>query len=46
MIPPRRNRERKRLLAYILEDAALIKIPADGITKIHVRFKGGGARRL
>ena len=35
------NRERKRLLAYIIEDATLIKIPAEGITKIHVRFKGG-----
>ena len=35
------NRERKRLLAYIIEDATLIKLPADGITKIHVRFKGG-----
>jgi hypothetical protein len=39
--PRTANRERKRLLAYIIEDATLIKIPAEGITKIHVRFKGG-----
>ena len=35
------NRERKRLLAYIIEDETLIKLPAEGVTKIHVRFKGG-----
>ena len=35
------NRERKRLLAYIIEDVTLIKLPAEGTTKIHVRFKGG-----
>ena len=40
------NRERKRLLAYIIEDATLIKIPAEGITKIHVRFKGGKTETL
>jgi DNA invertase Pin-like site-specific DNA recombinase len=40
------NRERKRLLAYIIEDATLIKIPAGGITKIHVRFKGGSTETL
>src|SRR6185369_628995 len=40
------NRERKRLLAYIIEDATLIKIPAEGITKIHVRFKVAEPRRL
>jgi len=39
--PVTANRERKRLLAYIIEDATLLKIPAEGITKIHVRFKGG-----
>jgi DNA invertase Pin-like site-specific DNA recombinase len=36
--PDTANRERKRLLAYIIEDATLIKIPAEGNTKIHVRF--------
>jgi hypothetical protein len=44
--PDTANRERKRLLAYIIEDATLIKIPAEGITKIHVRFKGGRAETL
>jgi DNA invertase Pin-like site-specific DNA recombinase len=39
--PVTANRERKRLLAYIIEDATLLKIPAEGITKIHIRFKGG-----
>jgi len=34
------NRERTRLLAYIIEDATLLKIPAEGIAKIHIRFKG------
>ena len=40
------NRERKRLLAYIIEDATLIKLPAEGITRIHVRFKGGKTETL
>jgi len=40
------NRERKRLLAYIIEDVTLIKLPAEGITKIHVRFKGGKTETL
>ena len=40
------NRERKRLLAYIIEDATLIKVPAEGTTKIHVRFKGGKTETL
>jgi DNA invertase Pin-like site-specific DNA recombinase len=44
--PDTANRERKRLLAYIIEDATLIKIPAEGITKIHVRFKGGTTKTL
>ena len=44
--PATANRERKRLLAYIIEDATLIKIPAEGITKIHVRFKGGRTETL
>jgi DNA invertase Pin-like site-specific DNA recombinase len=35
------NRERKRLLAHIIEDATLIKLRQQGITKIHIRFKGG-----
>lgn len=35
------NRERKRMLAHIVEDATLVKLPHEGTTKIHVRFKGG-----
>jgi len=44
--PDTANRERKRLLAYIIEDATLIKIPAEGITKTYVRFKGGRTKTL
>jgi hypothetical protein len=40
------NRERKRLLAYIVEDVTLIKLPAEGTTKIHIRFKGGKIKTL
>jgi DNA invertase Pin-like site-specific DNA recombinase len=39
--PSTPNRERKRLLAYMIEDATLIKIPTERITRIHVRFRGG-----
>lgn len=35
------NRERKRLLAHIVEDVTLVKLPAAGTTKVHIRFKGG-----
>jgi hypothetical protein len=40
------NRERKRLLAYLIEDATLIKDSDEGTTKIHVRFKGGKTETL
>ena len=40
------NRERKRLLAYIIEDVTLIKLPAEATTRIHVRFKGGKTETL
>jgi DNA invertase Pin-like site-specific DNA recombinase len=40
------NRERKRLLAYLIEDATLIKHPPEGTTTIHVRFKGGKTATL
>lgn len=40
------NRERKRLLAYIVEDVTLIKLPDEGTTKIHVRFKAGKTETL
>ena len=39
--PDTPNRERKRMLDHIIEDATLIKLPAEGTTKVHVRFKGG-----
>ena len=44
--PSTPNRERKRLLAHIIEDATLIKLPAEGTTTIHVRFKGGKTESL
>jgi hypothetical protein len=44
--PTTPNRERKRLLACIIEDATLIKLPAEGITKVHLRFKGGKTETL
>jgi hypothetical protein len=44
--PATPNRERKRMLAHIVEDATLIKLPGEGITKIHVRFKGGHTETL
>lgn len=44
--PGTANRERKRLLAYIIEDVTLIKLPAEGTTRIHVRFKGGKTEML
>jgi hypothetical protein len=40
------NRDRKRLLASLIEDATLLKLPAEGTTKIHVRFKGGKTETL
>ena len=44
--PHTANRERKRLLAHIIEDATLIKLPAEGLIKIHVRFKGDRTETL
>jgi hypothetical protein len=40
------NRERKRLLAYIIEDVTLVKLPVEGTTRIHIRFKGGSTETL
>jgi hypothetical protein len=40
------NRERKRLLAYVIEDVTLMKLPAAGTTTLHVCFKGGRAETL
>ena len=44
--PATPNRDRKRLLASIIEDATLLKLPAEGTTKIYVRFKGGKTETL
>src|SRR5262249_46223420 len=40
------NRERKRLLAHIIEDVTLIKLPKRGTTKANIRFKGGKIQTL
>jgi len=40
------NRERKRLLAHVIEDVTLIKLPEEGTTRIHVRFKAGKTEAL
>jgi len=44
--PSMPNRERKRLLACVIEDATLVKLPEEGTTKIHIRFKGGKTETL
>jgi DNA invertase Pin-like site-specific DNA recombinase len=44
--PSTPNRERKRMLAYVVEDVTLVKQPADGTTKIQVRFRGGQTTTL
>ncbi len=44
--PATTNRDRKRMLASVIEDATLVKIPAAGTTRIHLRFKGGKTETL
>ena len=44
--PSTASRERKRMLAHIVEDVTLIKFQAEGFTKIHVRFKAGKIKTL
>jgi DNA invertase Pin-like site-specific DNA recombinase len=44
--PATPNRERKRMLAHIVEDATLIKLPGEGTATIHIRFKGGKTETL
>ncbi len=44
--PDTPNRERKQLLAHIVEDVTLVKLPAKGTTKVHIRFKGGKTQTL
>jgi DNA invertase Pin-like site-specific DNA recombinase len=44
--PSTANRERKRMLAYVIEDATLLKHPREGTTSIHVRFRAGHTETL
>jgi DNA invertase Pin-like site-specific DNA recombinase len=44
--PDTPNRERKRLLAHIIEDVTLVKLPEEGTTMAHVRFKAGNVQTL
>ena len=44
--PSTPNRERKRMLAYVIEDATLVKLSEEGTTKVHVRFRGGQTATL
>ncbi len=44
--PSTPNRDRKRMLAYLIEDVTLVKIPDEGATRIHVRFTGGQTTTL
>lgn len=44
--PSTPSRERKRMLAHLVEDVTLVKYPNNGTTKIHVRFRGGQTTTL
>jgi DNA invertase Pin-like site-specific DNA recombinase len=44
--PSTPNRERKRMLAYVIEDATLVKLTEEGTTRVHVRFRGGQTTTL
>lgn len=44
--PETSSRERKRMLACIIEDVTLVRISTDGITRCHVRFRGGRTETL
>lgn len=44
--PETSSRERKRMLACIIEDVTLVRISTDGITRCHIRFKGGRTETL
>lgn len=44
--PSTPNRERKRMLAYVIEDATLVKLARERTTKVHVRFRGGQTTTL
>ena len=40
------SRERKRMLAYLIEDVTLVKLPGEESTNVHVRFRGGQTTTL
>ncbi len=44
--PDTPDHELKRLLGHIIEDVTLVKMPAEGTTRFHVRFKGGKIQTL
>jgi DNA invertase Pin-like site-specific DNA recombinase len=44
--PATPNRERKRMLAHLIEDVTLVKLPSEATTRIHLRFKGGKTETL
>jgi len=44
--PDTPNRERKRMLAHLIEDVTLMKLPHEATTRIHVRFKAGKTETL
>lgn len=44
--PETSSRERKRMLAFIIEDVTLVRISTDGITRCHIRFRGGRTETL
>jgi hypothetical protein len=44
--PSTSHRERKRMLAYLVEDATLVKLPDRRTTNIHLRFRGGQTMTL
>ena len=34
------------MLAYVIEDATLVKVPNEGVSKVHIRFRGGQTTTL
>lgn len=39
-------RERKRMLAHIIDDVTMTKLTDQGVTQVHVRFRGGQTQSL
>lgn len=44
--PETPNRERKRMLAHVIQDVTLVRVPEERCTRIHVVFKGGRTETL